>query len=97
MKTSLCAALLAMVVGVTPVVVMPASAQDANVQPGAIYTPPPASLNPPETLNPGPDQPAPLTGELVPLPGPPPEGPAAKIKLPDCQPPNCGVPQIMTE
>ncbi len=97
MKTSLCAALLATAQLLAPVAGMPAFAQDANVQPGAIYTPPPASLNPPETLNPGLDQPAPLTGELVPLPGPPPEGQAAKIKLPDCQPPNCGVPQIMTE
>lgn len=85
-------ALLSMVVVVTP-----AFAQDTNVQPGATYTPPPASLNPPEKLNLGPDQPAPMTGELVPLPGPPPQGAAARIKLPDCQPPNCGVPQIMAE
>lgn len=92
MKTTLCAAVLATALALTP-----ALAQDANTQPGATYTPPAAPLNPPETLTPGPDQPAPLTGELVPLPGPPPEGEAARIKLPDCAPPNCGVPQIMAE
>ena len=43
----------------------------------------------------GPDAPQPQTGELVPLPGPPPEGKDAEIKLPDCAPPNCGTPQIM--
>lgn len=43
----------------------------------------------------GPDTPQAQTGELVPLPGPPPEGKDAQIKLPDCAPPNCGTPQIM--
>ncbi|MGA0564299.1 hypothetical protein ACO2RV_17780 [Ancylobacter sp. VNQ12] len=92
MKTTLCAALLA-----TAMVLTPALAQDVNGISGATGNPPAFPLNPPETLNPGPDQPSPLTGELVPLPGPPPEGEAAKIKLPDCAPPNCGVPQIMAE
>ncbi|HEY9212710.1 MAG TPA: hypothetical protein VIQ29_07630 [Ancylobacter sp.] len=67
-----------------------ALAQDANTLP----TPP---LGDPGIPNSGPDQPAPQTGELVPLPGPPPEGGAAKIKLPDCAPPNCGVPKIMSD
>ncbi|MCK0209079.1 hypothetical protein MWN33_13670 [Starkeya koreensis] len=58
-------------------------------------SPGPSSLNQAPDINLGPDAPAPLTGELVPLPGPPPEGQAAKIKLPDCAPPNCGVPEIM--
>ncbi|WP_428030339.1 hypothetical protein [Ancylobacter sp.] len=43
----------------------------------------------------GPDAPQSQTGQLVPLPGPPPEGKDAQIKLPDCAPPNCGTPQIM--
>lgn len=34
-------------------------------------------------------------GVVEPPPGPPPEGAARDIKLPDCAPPNCGVPQIM--
>lgn len=67
-----------------------ALAQDANTLP----TPP---LGDPGIPNPGPDEPAPQTGELVPLPGPPPEGGAAEIKLPDCAPPNCGVPKIMSD
>lgn len=47
---------------------------------------------------PGPDAPSPVTGELVPLPpGTPPEGGAANIKLPDCTPGKCGVPQIMSQ
>lgn len=41
------------------------------------------------------DEPAPMTGELVPLPTAPPADPAAAVKLPDCAPPACGTPQIM--
>lgn len=69
----------------------PALAQDGTNPPvGA----PPQSPNPyVDSL--GPDAPQPQTGELVPLPGPPPEGKDAQIKLPDCAPPNCGTPQIM--
>ncbi|QIB33984.1 hypothetical protein [Ancylobacter pratisalsi] len=47
------------------------------------------------TLLLGPSQPAPQTGELEPPPGPPPEGKAADIKLPDCVPGKCGTPAIM--
>lgn len=68
---------------------VPALAQDA-------MTPPPGQASPsPFINNLGPDAPQPQTGELVPLPGPPPEGKEAEIKLPDCAPPNCGTPQIM--
>ncbi|MCJ8143426.1 hypothetical protein MKI84_10920 [Ancylobacter sp. A5.8] len=56
--------------------------------------PDPNILPPPEG---DPIPPAPMTGETVPPPGPPPEGSAARIKLPDCAPPNCGTPQIMAE
>ncbi|MCS0495079.1 hypothetical protein NVS89_08215 [Ancylobacter sp. MQZ15Z-1] len=60
-------------------------------------------LNPPNattlqdepTLMDGPSEPSPRTGVVQPPPGPAPEGQAAKIKLPDCVPPNCGTPQIM--
>lgn len=68
---------------------LPAAAQDA-------MTPPPGQASPsPFINNLGPDAPQPQTGELVPLPGAPPEGKEAEIKLPDCAPPNCGTPQIM--
>lgn len=50
---------------------------------------------PPEQLSDQPASPNPVTGELVPPPGPPPEGAAADIQLPDCAPPRCGTPQIM--
>lgn len=76
----------------------PAAAQVNPLPPadsGNFSSPPGSSLNQPPDVNLGPDAPAPLTGELVPLPGPPPEGEAAQIKLPDCAPPNCGVPEIM--
>lgn len=71
----------------------PALAQDG-------LNPPPDNPGQSSSPNPfvndlGPDAPQPLTGELVPLPGPPPEGKDADIKLPDCAPPNCGTPQIM--
>jgi hypothetical protein len=71
----------------------PALAQDG-------LNPPPNNPGQSSSPNPfvndlGPDAPQPLTGELVPLPGPPPEGKEAEIKLPDCAPPNCGTPQIM--
>ncbi|MDQ0510538.1 hypothetical protein [Ancylobacter amanitiformis] len=74
---------------------LPALAQEANPSLNSIINPPPPQPGNSDNLSPGPDGPQPLTGELVPLPGPPPEGKAADIKLPDCVPPNCGVPQIM--
>jgi hypothetical protein len=49
----------------------------------------------PDSLGQSADQPAPMTGELVPLPTAPPADPAAAVKLPDCAPPACGTPQIM--
>ncbi|TCK28506.1 hypothetical protein EV667_2510 [Ancylobacter aquaticus] len=68
---------------------VPALAQDG-------MTPPPGQVSPnPYVDSLGPDAPQPQTGELVPLPGPPPEGKDAEMKLPDCAPPNCGTPQIM--
>lgn len=76
----------------------PAMAQD--LQPGGNggglgpALPDPNILPPPEG---DPIAPAPMTGETVPPPGPPPEGAAAKITLPNCAPPNCGTPQIMAE
>lgn len=77
--------------------VAPAFAQETGTRAGGLNGPlPPA----PDLIAPnsGPDQPAPLTGELVPIPpGVPPEGAAADIKLPDCAPPNCGTPEIMAE
>ena len=76
----------------------PALAQTNPLPPadsGNLPDPAGSSLAQPPDINLGPDAPAPLTGELVPLPGPPPEGEAAQIKLPDCAPPNCGVPEIM--
>ncbi|GLK71293.1 hypothetical protein ACFSKM_10565 [Ancylobacter dichloromethanicus] len=70
----------------------PGLAQDGlNPPPGAPSQPSPGPFV--DSL--GPDAPQPQTGELVPLPGPPPEGKDAQIKLPDCAPPNCGTPQIM--
>lgn len=42
-----------------------------------------------------PSAPNPVTGVVQPPPGPPPEGTAADINLPDCAPPNCGTPRIM--
>lgn len=55
----------------------------------------PEALADEPTLLLGPSQPAPQTGELQPPPGPPPEGKAADIKLPDCVPGTCGTPAIM--
>ncbi|WGD31364.1 hypothetical protein AncyloWKF20_05935 [Ancylobacter sp. WKF20] len=49
----------------------------------------------PDSLGQPTDEPAPMTGELVPLPTAPPADPAAAAKLPDCAPPACGTPQIM--
>lgn len=76
---------------------MPAFAQDAGTMPGNFNNPNQPVIPPgnPDNLSPGADAPQPLTGELVPLPGPPPVGGAADLKLPDCAPPNCGTPQIM--
>ncbi|WP_371346446.1 hypothetical protein [Ancylobacter sp. IITR112] len=71
---------------------LPAMAQDGL---DASPTPPGQTAPGPYVDSLGPDAPQPQTGELVPLPGPPPEGKAAEIKLPDCAPPNCGTPQIM--
>ncbi|CAA0086490.1 Uncharacterised protein [Starkeya nomas] len=70
----------------------PALAQDTNAPPA-----PQPPLSNPDNLDPGPDAPQPLTGELVPRPGAPPVDPAADLKLPNCTPPNCGTPQIMSE
>jgi len=92
MKMTLSAALLA-----AAMLAAPAFAQDMNPPPGSAGLPPAAPLDPLESLTPGADTPQPLTGELVPLPTAPPEGEAARIKLPDCAPPNCGVPQIMAQ
>lgn len=69
--------------------------QDTTTQPNKLESQPVIPPGNPDNLNIGSDAPQPLTGELVPLPGPPPEGGAADLKLPDCKPPNCGVPQIM--
>jgi len=78
-------------------VAAPAFAQDAGTMPGNLNSLNQPAIPPdnPDNLNPGADAPQPLTGELVPLPGPPPAGGAADLKLPDCAPPNCGTPQIM--
>lgn len=70
-----------------------ALAQGADGTPGNAGPPPTVDPLP----NPGPDEPSPVTGELVPLPVAPPEGAAADINLPNCTPPACGVPQIMSE
>ncbi|MBS7586772.1 hypothetical protein KHC24_05430 [Ancylobacter defluvii] len=72
----------------------PAAAQTAN---DPFNAPVPRSLQPIDPGQPAYDPSAPdsMTGETQPPPGPPPEGQAAEIKLPDCTPPNCGVPDIM--
>lgn len=89
MKTMLASFLLASFLGMP---IQSALAQDAVGTPGGTNGLPSAPLT-----TPAPDAPSPETGELVPPPGPPPEGAAATIKLPDCTPPKCGVPQIMSE
>ncbi|MDR6954830.1 ABC-type transport system substrate-binding protein [Ancylobacter sp. 3268] len=71
-----------------------AVAQTAN---DPLNAPVPGSL---QTIDPGqpaydPSAPDSMTGQIQPPPGLPPEGQAAEIKLPDCTPPNCGVPDIM--
>lgn len=96
MKTVLAKAALASVL-LASLLAMPIGGGPALAQDNPGNPPSGASGITPETLSPGGDAPSPVTGELVPLPVAPPEGGAANIKLPDCQPPNCGVPQIMTE
>ena len=97
MKKMLASFLLASLLG-TPIVGTsilggPVLAQNTDGTPGGTNSQPSQQIAP----NPGQDAPSPVTGELVPLPGPPPEGGAATIKLPDCAPPNCGVPKIMSQ
>ena len=70
------------------------AAQTAN---DPFNAPAPRSL---QTIDPSqptydPSAPDSMTGQIQPPPGPPPEGQAAEIKLPDCTPPKCGVPDIM--
>ncbi|GAB4070368.1 hypothetical protein KHC28_20115 [Ancylobacter sonchi] len=71
----------------------PAGAQTADM-PGQ---PMPQSLQPISPNQPAYDPSAPdsMTGQIQPPPGPPPEGRAAEIKLPECTPGTCGVPDIM--
>lgn len=57
--------------------------------------PPPAGSPTQQQTSDQPSAPNPVTGVVQPPPGPPPEGTAAVIKLPDCAPPNCGTPRIM--
>lgn len=92
MKKILASFLLAALLGM-PTVGAPALAQNADGTPGGTNSPPSQQIAP----NLGQDAPSPVTGELVPPPGPPPEGAAANIKLPDCTPGKCGVPQIMSQ
>jgi hypothetical protein len=92
MKKILASFLLAALLGM-PTVGAPALAQNADGTLGGANSPPSQQIAP----NPGQDAPSPVTGELVPPPGPPPEGAAAEIKLPDCTPGKCGVPQIMSQ
>ncbi|MBS9476376.1 hypothetical protein [Ancylobacter radicis] len=74
----------------------PALAQSDALPPLPPPTSPDSFAAPaPDGLDPVSDEPAPQTGELVPLPVAPPQDPAAAMKLPDCAPPNCGTPQIM--
>ena len=73
-----------------------AFAQPAGQQSNSPGMSPPAAGSP--TQQQSPDQPVtpnPVTGVVQPPPGPPPEGTAAEIKLPDCAPPNCGTSRIM--
>lgn len=73
-----------------------ARAQTGDNPAGGLNNPPsPSAIAKEPTLLLGPSEPAPLTGELQPPPGPPPEGAAAVIKQPDCTPGNCGTPEIM--
>ncbi len=96
MKMTFSATLLAAVMLVASSAA-PILAQDTNVLSGYVtVSAMPQPVNP-DHLNPGPDAPQPQPGELVPLPGSPPEGQAAEIKLPNCTPPNCGVPDIMAQ
>ncbi|MCB4771173.1 hypothetical protein LGR54_21410 [Ancylobacter sp. Lp-2] len=71
-----------------------AGAQTMN---GSLDQPMPQSLQPIQPNQPAYDPSAPdsMTGQIQPPPGPPPEGRAAEIKLPDCTPGSCGVPDIM--
>jgi hypothetical protein len=92
MKKVLASFLLASLLGI-PSFGAPALAQNADGTLGGVSSPSSQQIVP----NPSPDAPSPETGELVPLPVPPPTGGAADFKLPNCAPPNCGVPQIMTE
>ncbi len=90
--------LTGLALGVVLLASMPALAQtDPNMLqplppgPSDGLTPQPDSLDGAMPV----DEPAPMTGELVPLPTAPPADPAAATKLPDCAPPACGTPQIM--
>ncbi|WAC26238.1 hypothetical protein [Ancylobacter sp. SL191] len=89
-----CAAGLAMSLAL--LAAAPALAQSDTTLPPLNPPGPADGLSPmPDSLGQSADQPAPMTGELVPLPTAPPADPAAAVKLPDCAPPACGTPQIM--
>lgn len=90
--------LTALVLGLAVLTAAPALAQtDPNLSPPALPGPSDGLAPPSDSLNGATpvDEPAPMTGELVPLPTAPPADPAAAMKLPDCAPPACGTPEIM--